>query len=204
MQVCILQCFLIKYFKHTQNTKISIRNLLVSIIYFNNGQVLLNTTPMHWINLKQITDLIGYFYRTKYHLMSGTKRKTSHNFHSNIYTYINTHTHKFTFVPGCHLWIPFTAHERKVCQMLSSCVHLLLIRTRCKIFAANHGDSYDSILMTIRFVWGTQTCQQKQVSRLEQRRKSINLWINHAVVRENTGAENEVYTCGLLAFPFSL
>ena len=44
-QACILQCFLIEYFKHTQNTKISIRNLLVSIIYFNNGQVLLNPTP---------------------------------------------------------------------------------------------------------------------------------------------------------------
>ena len=38
----------------------------------------------HWINLKQITDLIGHFYRSKYHLMSGTKSENSHNFHSNI------------------------------------------------------------------------------------------------------------------------
>lgn len=54
----------------------------------------------HWINLKQITDLIGHFYRSKYHLMSGTKSKNSHNFHSNIYTYINTHTHSHLFQVG--------------------------------------------------------------------------------------------------------
>ena len=54
MQVCILQCFLIEYFKYTQNTKIRIRNLLVSVIYFNTGQVLLNPIPMHWIQFSSV------------------------------------------------------------------------------------------------------------------------------------------------------
>ena len=52
--MCILQCFLIEYFKYTQNTKIRIRNLLVSVIYFNTGQVLLNPIPMHWIQFSSV------------------------------------------------------------------------------------------------------------------------------------------------------
>lgn len=43
-------------------------------------------------------------------------------------------------------------------------------------------------LSAARGVWSTETCQQKQVNRIEQgKKKSINLWINHAAARENYG-----------------
>lgn len=55
------QAFIIGYFKHTQKTKMGLMNLHASVIHFNNGHIVLQSTPMERMNLKQITDTIRAF-----------------------------------------------------------------------------------------------------------------------------------------------
>jgi len=53
------------------------------------------------------------------------------------------------------------------------------IRVECvETFTAGHGDRQDAMLSAGRGVWSTQTCQQKQVSRIERGKKKINKSLN--------------------------
>lgn len=70
----------------------------------------------------------------------------------------------YQFVSSCLFGLKWALH--------AFTTHSNTIHAECvEMFNAGQGDGQDAMLSTSRGVWSSQTCQQKQVSRIEQGKK---------------------------------